>query len=77
MNIKITEQLKKELPYTCKYAELYGEKRNDGSYNVELISTFETPAKYKHTPELLYKECIESGKKWDEIVSPISNTMIL
>ena len=36
MNLRITEMSKKELPYTCKYIELYGEKKSDESYNVEI-----------------------------------------
>ncbi len=77
MILVITDEVRKKIPYTCAYAELYGEKLTNNSYEVELISTFETPSKYKGKPELLYEECIKLGKKWTDVVLKTSNKVIL
>lgn len=77
MILTITDEIRKRIPYTCTYAELHGKRVEDNLYEVELISTFETPSKYKNKPELLYEECIRLGKKWTDIVPKISDKVIL
>lgn len=77
MILVITDEIRKKIPYTCAYAELHGNKVSDNSYEVELISTFETPSKYKNSPELLYKECIKLGKIWTDIVPKSNDKLIL
>ena len=77
MILVITDKVREKLPYTCEYAKLYGKKISENTYDVELISTFETPSKYKNKPELLYKECIKSQKRWTDIVSRVSDKVIL
>ena len=74
---EITDEIREYLPYTCAYAELYGKKVADNVYEVDLISTFETPSMYEKNPELLYEECIRLGKKWTDIVSKLKKGMIL
>lgn len=73
----ITDKIREYYPYTCAYAELYGKKVADNVYEVDLISTFETPPRYEHQPELLYEECIRLGKKWTDLVSRVKKGMIL
>ncbi len=73
----ITDEIREYLPYTCAYAELYGKKVSENVYEVDLISTFETPPRYEHQPELLYEECIRLGKKWTDLVSRVKKGMIL
>ena len=67
MRIEVTDELRKQVPYFCKYVDKYGSDN--------LPSTFEMPAKFK-SPESFYKYCIEEGKPWNELVK-ISKDVIL
>jgi hypothetical protein len=54
--------------YTAAYLQQYGMHAG--------IDTYRLPAKYK-TAEELYKECIEQGKTWEQIVNNIPRDAIL
>lgn len=71
----ITDEIRRIFPYTCAYTELYGKKVSNNVYEVDLISTFETPSMYENRPELLYEECIRLGKKWTDIVFKVKKNM--
>lgn len=61
MKIKITDGLRKQVPYFCKYIDKFGSDN--------LPSTFEMPAKFK-SPEEFYKYCVEKEKPWYDLFKP-------
>ena len=60
-------------PKKQKYTILYYRKHGITS----AIDNFRLPAKYKGNKELLYKECILQGKRWEQIVDKIPKDAIL
>ncbi|MCC8136685.1 MAG: hypothetical protein LIO76_01225 [Clostridiales bacterium] len=81
MNTKmpITDYMKEKIPYACEYIKKYGRETEDGMWEFDFpnINTAALPTQYKGRVELLFKECIETGKILEEVMPSAPKNVIL